>query len=110
MVPIIHCMYNLLCWQSESSVETLHRTIRSLEHKLGVAQGELGSTQAALAQSQQEYEQYKVSRQYCYIHTGTIDLIIHNIIQLSYDFTVLGESSQCVETEVIGPSSVGSQQ
>lgn len=47
--------------QSESSVDTLHRTIRSLEHKLGVVQGELGSTQTALANSQQDYEQYKVS-------------------------------------------------
>lgn len=45
-------------------METLHRTIRTLEHKLGMAQGELGSTQAALAQSQQEYEQYKVGGQY----------------------------------------------
>ena len=63
-------------------METLHRTIHSLEHKLGVAQGELGSAQAALAQSQQEYEQYKVSGQYCYIHTGSIDLIIHIIYPL----------------------------
>ena len=62
-------------------METLHRTIRSLEHKLGMAQGELGSAQAALAQSQQEYEQYKVSGRTVLPHVYTpsiVDLIIHN--------------------------------
>ena len=46
-----------------------------------MAQGELGSAQAALAQSQQEYEQYKVSGQTVLPHVYTpsiVDLIIHN--------------------------------
>lgn len=47
--------------QSEVSMETLQRTVRNLEHKVGMAQGELATTQAALAQCQQEYDSYKVS-------------------------------------------------
>ena len=48
-----------------------------------MAQGELGSAQAALTQSQQEYEQYKVSGQTVLPHVHVyipriVDLIIHN--------------------------------
>ena len=41
-------------------METLQRTIRTLELKVGSIQSELTSTQAALSESQLEYENYKV--------------------------------------------------
>lgn len=69
-------------FQSESSVESLHRTIRSLEHKLGVAQGELSSAQIALSQSQQEYEQYKVKQQSQFKITRNYQTVVFCVIHV----------------------------
>ena len=42
-------------------METLQRTVRTLELKMGSVQGELSATQAALTETRQEYENYKVT-------------------------------------------------
>jgi len=51
----------VLSSQSDTSVETLQRTVRTLELKMGSVQGELSATQAALTETRQEYENYKVT-------------------------------------------------
>lgn len=42
-------------------METLQRTIRTLELKMASVQGELTTTQVALTETRQEYENYKVT-------------------------------------------------
>ena len=71
----------------------LQRTIRTLELKVGSIQSELSSTQAALSESQLEYENYKVSSVPC-LHGWSSCLNVNTCCVL------VGPCAQCVEAEI----------